>query len=183
MGIFGAYFVNLTAKQFYVNNFIDIDDNNVSLGKVNHSGIDTYWLSMNNSTGQNTVQIIAEDGQISLWDTNYQNTINMTGETGNITCVSLTQTSKAEDKKDFEKYKGALKELENIDIYKYHMKNEKDDTKKHIGFVIGDKYKYSQEVTSNNNDGVDVYSFVSLCCQAIKELQEEIKELRGKINE
>jgi hypothetical protein len=28
-----------------------------------------------------------------------------------------------------------------------------------------------------------VYSFVSLCCQAIKELQEEIKELRGKINE
>jgi hypothetical protein len=61
------------------------------------------------------------------------------------------------------------------------MKNE--DGKKHIGFVIGDDFKYSKEVTNQNNDGVDVYSFVSLCCQAIKELQEEIKELRGKINE
>ena len=100
---------------------------------------------------------------------------------GNIRCVSLTQTSKAEEKKDFEKYEGALKELENIDIYKYRMKNE--DGKKHIGFVIGDDFKYSKEVTNQNNDGVDVYSFVSLCCQAIKELQEEIKELRGKINE
>ena len=61
------------------------------------------------------------------------------------------------------------------------MKNE--DGKKHIGFVIGDDFKYSKEVTNQNNDGVDIYSFVSLCCQAIKELQEEIKELRGKINE
>lgn len=183
IGIFGAYFVNLTANQLYANQFLEIDDNNVSLGKVTYNDVDTHWLSMNNSTGQNTIEIIAEEGQVLLWDTNYQNSIRIVGETGNITCVSLTQTSKAEEKKDFEKYEGALKELENIDIYKYHMKNETDNTKKHIGFVIGDKYKYSQEVTSNNNDGVDVYSFVSLCCQAIKELQEEIKELRGKINE
>lgn len=181
IGIFGAYFVNLTANQLYANQLIEIDDDNVSLGKVTYNNIDTHWLSMNNSTGQNTIQIIAEEGQILLWDTNYQNSIRIVGETGNITCVSLTQTSKAEEKKDFEKYEGALKEIENIDIYKYRMK--KEDDKKHIGFVIGDDFKYSKEVTNQNNDGVDVYSFVSLCCQAIKELQEEIKELRGKINE
>lgn len=181
IGIFGAYFVNLTANQLYANQFLEIDDNNVSLGKVTYNDVDTHWLSMNNSTGQNTIEIIAEEGQVLLWDTNYQNSIRIVGETGNITCVSLTQTSKAEEKKDFEKYEGALKELENIDIYKYRMKNE--DGKKHIGFVIGDDFKYSKEVTNQNNDGVDVYSFVSLCCQAIKELQEEIKELRGKINE
>lgn len=181
IGIFGAYFVNLTANQLYANQFLEIDDNNVSLGKVTYNDVDTHWLSMNNSTGQNTIEIIAEEGQVLLWDTNYQNSIRIVGETGNITCVSLTQTSKAEEKKDFEKYQGALKELENIDIYKYRMKNE--DGKKHIGFVIGDDFKYSKEVTNQNNDGVDVYSFVSLCCQAIKELQEEIKELRGKINE
>ena len=121
------------------------------------------------------------NGGIIVRNTDYEDVIVLDGDTGNITCVSLTQTSKAEEKKDFEKYQGALKELENIDIYKYRMKNE--DGKKHIGFVIGDDFKYSKEVTNQNNDGVDIYSFVSLCCQAIKELQEEIKELRGKINE
>lgn len=100
---------------------------------------------------------------------------------GYITCTQVTQTSKAEEKKDFEKYQGALKELENIDIYKYRMKNE--EGKKHIGFVIGDDFKYSKEVTNQENDGVDIYSFVSLCCQAIKELQEEIKELKENKNE
>ena len=100
---------------------------------------------------------------------------------GYITCTQVTQTSKAEEKKDFEKYQGALKEIENIDIYKYRMKNE--EGKKHIGFVIGDDFKYSKEVTNQNNDGVDIYSFVSLCCQAIKELQEEIKELKENKNE
>lgn len=100
---------------------------------------------------------------------------------GYITCTQVTQTSKAEEKKDFEKYQGALKELENIDIYKYRMKNE--EGKKHIGFVIGNGFKYSKEITNQNNDGVDIYSFVSLCCQAIKELQEEIKELKENKNE
>ena len=30
-------------------------------------------------------------------------------------------------------------------------------------------------------DGVDVYSFVSVCCKAIKEQQEEIEELKKEI--
>ena len=73
----------------------------------------------------------------------------------------------------------------NVDIYKYNLKNEEDGTKKHIGFVIGDNYKYSKELTSNNNDGVDIYSLASCCLAGIKEqqkiidtLQQEIKELK-----
>lgn len=97
---------------------------------------------------------------------------------GNITCVSLTQTSKEEAKKNFEKLPSGLDIIKNIDIYKYNFKNEEDDTKKHIGFVIGDKYKYSKEVTSKENDGVDVYSFVSVCCKAIQEQQEQIEKLQ-----
>lgn len=93
---------------------------------------------------------------------------------------TVTQTSREEDKKNFEKYNNALDIIKNIDIYKYNLKTEEDGTKKHIGFVIGKDFNYSEEVTSKNNDGVDVYSFVSLCCQAIKELQEEIEELKKK---
>ena len=70
----------------------------------------------------------------------------------------------------------------NIDIYKYNLKSEEDSTKKHIGFVIGDKYNYSKEITSAENDGADIYSFVSVCCKAIQEQQEEIEILKEKIN-
>lgn len=100
-----------------------------------------------------------------------------------ISTGTLTQTSLAERKKNFEKMQnGALNIIKNIDIYKYNLKNEKDTDKKHIGFVIGDNYNYSKEVTSLDNTGVDNYSFTSLCCKAIQEQQEQIEKLKKEIN-
>ena len=94
----------------------------------------------------------------------------------------VIQTSLESQKKNFEKYTNALETLKDIDIYKYNLKSEKDGSKKHIGFVIGRDFKYSEEITSRENAGADIYSFVSLCCQAIKEQQEEIEKLRKEIN-
>mgnify|MGYP004571555897 CR=1 FL=1 len=102
---------------------------------------------------------------------------------GNVTCFSLTQTSLEENKKNFEIYNDALKEIKNIDIYKYNLKDEKAGSKKHLGFVIGDNFNYSKLVTSIDNRGVDNYSFTSLCLQAIKEQQEQIEALQNQINE
>lgn len=110
-------------------------------------------------------------------------TIKTEVSTSGIITPSVTQTSKAEEKKNFEKYDNALETLKNIDIYKYNLKGEEDETKKHIGFVIGDNFKYSQDITSTNNDGVDVYSFVSLCCKAIQEQQEQIEQMKKEIKE
>ena len=98
-----------------------------------------------------------------------------------ITCENLIQTSKEENKKNFEKLQNALEIIKSIDIYKYNMKSQEDKEKKHIGFVIGDNYNYSKEVTSIDNEGVDNYSFTSLCCKAIQEQQEEIEELKKEI--
>lgn len=101
-----------------------------------------------------------------------------------ITTPYVTQTSLAENKKNFEKLQdNALNILKTIDIYKYNLKNEKDTDKKHIGFVIGDNFNYSKEVTSLDNTGVDNYSFTSLCCKAIQEQQEQIEELKKEIKE
>lgn len=100
-----------------------------------------------------------------------------------ITTPRVIQTSKHEDKKNFEKFNNALGIIKSIDIYKYNLKEEQDNTKKHIGFVIGEDYKYSEEVTSNENNGVDLYSFVSLCCKAIQEQQAEIEELKKRLEE
>lgn len=136
-----------------------------------------------------------DPGEISLWDTsggnlsimpnalvmmsNY-NSSSMTPD--EISAPKITQTSLAEKKKNFEKMQdSALEILKQIDIYKYNLKNESNKNKKHIGFVIGDEYRYSKEVTSNNNTSVDLYSFISLCCKAIQEQQKQIEELKKEI--
>lgn len=151
------------------------NDNNIKM-KIS-SGI----ITGSNSSGRETVKIFGNIGAITLYDDYGQSSIFMTASDGQINCVSLTQTSKEQEKKNFEKFENALDIIKDIDIYKYHLKDEKDIDKKHIGFVIGDKFNYSKEVTSKDNDGVDIYSFVSLCCQAIKEQQEQIEELKNEI--
>lgn len=94
----------------------------------------------------------------------------------------LTQTSLENQKKNFEKMKNnAIDIIKEIDIYKYNLKSEKDTDKKHIGFIIGDNYNYSKEVTSIDNKGVDNYSFTSLCCKAIQELVKRNEELEKRI--
>lgn len=99
-----------------------------------------------------------------------------------ITTPTVTQTSLEKDKKNFEKLNNALEIIKNIDIYKYNLKVEDDGTKKHIGFVIGDNFNYSKEITSTENNGVDIYSFISVCCKAINEQQEEIEQMKKEIN-
>lgn len=102
-----------------------------------------------------------------------------------ITTPKITQTSLVENKKNFEKYKNALSEIKKVDIYKYNLKSENDEQKKHLGFVIGDNYNYSHEITAVDENGeeigVDNYSMTSLCLQAIKEQQEQIELLKQEI--
>ena len=98
-----------------------------------------------------------------------------------IVTPTVTQTSKESEKKNFEELQNGIDIIKDIDIYKYNLKSEEDTTKKHIGFVIGNNYNYSKEVTSNNNDGVDIYSFVAVCCKAIQEQQEQIESQNNLI--
>ena len=137
------------------------------------------------SHGPTNIYIIAQQNQCYI-------ELRKDGGTGDITNISasgittptLTQTSLAEQKKNFEKMKdNALNIIKTIDIYKYNLKSEKDTDKKHIGFVIGDDYKYAKEVTSIDNTGVDNYSFTSLCCKAIQEQQAIIEQLKKEIEE
>lgn len=106
---------------------------------------------------------------------------------GDITCRNIYHTgsiipsSIAEKKKNFEKLTNAKEILNNVDIYKYNFKNEEDNTKKSIGFVIGDNFNYSEEITSINNDGANIYSMVSVLWQVVKEQQKEIQKLKEMI--
>lgn len=186
-GIFGSYIGRLhtgniwsdggiyskggfAARNSFGNSAVDVIGNN-GYGQI------WLWDSLNNLR----ILIGDNDESIAMLNSSSEQLILLKSSDGSIKCVSLTQTSKEEDKKDFKIFNGALEELKNIDIYQYHFKNEHNEDKKHLGFVIGDKYNYSKKVTSKDNDGVDVYGFVSLCCQAIKEQQDQIEILKSKI--
>lgn len=123
----------------------------------------------------------------AVYGINYMNISNSNNSTSitpeGITTPILTQTSLASKKKNFEKLENALDIIKNVDIYKYNLQSEKDTDKKHIGFVIGDNYKYSRELTSKENDGANIYSLASCCLQAIKEQQEIIENLQNEIKE
>lgn len=118
---------------------------------------------------------------MNAWYISIKNATNQTTiEPSGIRTPTVTQTSKEEYKKNFEKLENAKEILKNTDIYKYNLKSDKDTDKKHIGFVIGDKFNYSEEITSKDNDGVDIYSMVSVLWQVVKEQEEEIKLLKER---
>ena len=96
---------------------------------------------------------------------------------------SYQNFSKEELKKNFEAYKDALDKIKNTDIYKYNYKVETNGTKKHIGCVIGSKYKCNDDILTSNKDGIDLYSMVSVLWQGVKEQQEIIEELKEEIKQ
>lgn len=149
-------------------------DNLNDIETVMGAGATTFW-----DNNENCHSTVSAHGLNCASDN--EGKIDISGITGNIQCVSLTQTSLEKNKKNFEKLDNALDIINNTDIYKYHLKNQNDNEKKHVGFVIGDDYNYSKEVTSTNNDGADIYSMASVCFEAIKEQQKEIENLKKEI--
>lgn len=190
--------INLTSQNISISsNYLNIDEDGNLLLKApgmnvfrvinpNNQNKSIYmsdqFIGVNTEANDNVVIIGATNstyGSISLSGNGYTELAS-----NKIKTPVLEQTSLATQKKNIEKMKeSAIKILKDIDIYKYNLKNEKDTEKKHIGFVIGDDFNYSKEVTGEDNEGVDNYSFTSLCCKAIQEQQQQIEELKSKVKE
>ena len=106
---------------------------------------------------------------------------------GTMYAHGFVNVSLEKNKKNFEKLteNEALNIIKNTDIYKYNYKEENNNKKKHIGFVIGDNYKYSKEITAENKDGeetgADTYSMISAAYKVIQMQKEKIEELEKRI--
>ena len=97
---------------------------------------------------------------------------------GDIDCNVLHQNSLEEIKKNIEKFSGGLELVKKSEIYKYNFKDESNETKKHIGFIIGEKYKTPVEVLGIKGTDIEIYSAISVLWNAVQEQQEIIENLK-----
>ena len=164
----------LYADSFYLGTQNVTTDTNYVFGNEN-------WIEVN--AGMDNAMISADE--ISVM--NLSGSVTSSVITANsVTTPQVIQTSKEEDKKNFEKYENALKEVLDTDIYKYNLKFEEDSDKKHIGFIIGDKFKHSKDITNEKDGeetGVDLYSMIAVSFKAIQEQQKMIQLLQKEIKE
>lgn len=98
-----------------------------------------------------------------------------------ITTPVLSQTSLESKKKNFEYFDKGLELINSSDFYLYNFKTESDDDKKHIGLVIGEGYKTPLEFINSDETGIELYSLISACGDAIKTLSNEVKNLKKEI--
>ena len=109
--------------------------------------------------------------------------IRMHGDTGTIEAENYHYHSLEKMKKNIKLFdEDSIDIIKNSNIYTYNFKNEKDDTKKHIGFVIGKNFKTPNAVINEQETGVDVYSMCSILWKALQEQQEHIEKLKKEIN-
>lgn len=111
-------------------------------------------------------------GLVTIASGNNQTAITPTS----VTTQTVTQTSLEKIKKNITKFnRNAVEIIKNSSIYEYNLKSEKNTDKKHIGFVIGEKYNTPNEVISNDGQGIDAYSQRSITWKAVQEIIEVLE--------
>lgn len=102
----------------------------------------------------------------------------------NLRYENISQASLASLKKNIKKIDNhCLDVIKNADVYEFNYNTEEDDTKKHIGFVIGRGYKTPEEIINNSRDGIDFGAVSSLLWKSVQEQQEIIEKLESRIDE
>lgn len=103
--------------------------------------------------------------------------------TGDVWANSFENMSLLEKKKNITPFENGLELIRNADLYNFNYKNESDEHKKHIGLIINEDYNTPNEVISDGEKSIDIYSMISVAWQSIKELNNKIEELETKIKE
>ena len=197
--------INITSENLKIDNkgniTIESNDSTPSIQIKSHGGnvLELYPsnFNMEYSGLYNFIQkggffCGAEDGKyIDIWGAQEDPRIVLNSlsnkteiKASGITTPVLTQTSLEEIKKNISLYTEDVSDIiKNSEIYIYNLKNEKDTDKKHIGFVIGDKYKTPKQVLSKGGKGIDLYSMSSLMWKNAQEQQKTIEMLLKRIQE
>lgn len=155
--------------------FITSDDGSFA---VNHTG---------NSTSHAYLYADAQGGGITLGGDASNDITLHAGSNTHITCYGYMEATSYQylsDKKlkeNIKKYdNNVIDIIKNSEIYEYTLKNNKE---KQIGFVIGDEYKYPKEIAEKKGEyySINSYKTTAILWKAIQEQQEQIEELKSRI--
>lgn len=104
-------------------------------------------------------------------------------EDGICKAMSWITGSKAEWKQDIHNYEdGALKKILETTVYRYQLKEHpKNESGKHIGFVIGEGYNLADDILDESKSSVDMYSALGVAYKAIQELSEKVTVLEKRL--
>lgn len=147
----------------------------------------TAEINVEHNEGSTTKQSVVSPARMVAID--YENdTVTVVAAEGittpSLNGETLTQASLEKIKKNISPYTEDVAEIiKNSEIYTYNLKTEKDTDKKHIGFVIGDKYKTPKQVLSKEGQGIDLYSMSSLLWKNAQEQQKTIESLLKRVQE
>jgi hypothetical protein len=97
----------------------------------------------------------------------------------------ITAFSDSNYKTNLEPIVGAMNIIENITGYKYNMIDDAPDSKKHVGVLAQQVESLLPEVVHTSTDGkksVAYGNMIALLIQGMKEMKQEIQELKSLIN-
>ena len=146
-------------------------------------------LQIKNSYGDYVVSLFAgsyNDGSINLYDLNGNNNINLAGHSGNITCVSLTQTSSRKVKDNIKPMPDAeARKILELQAVSFDFKNEGQGKDKR-GFIAEDVAEILPNlVTPETEDrpaSLDYIGMIPYLQGVIKEQEARIRALEDKLN-
>ena len=104
-------------------------------------------------------------------------------EDGICKAMSWVTGSKAEWKQDIHSYEdGALQKILETTVYRYQLKEHpKNESGRHIGFVIGEGYNLADDILDESKSSVDMYSALGVAYNAIQELSEKVTVLEKRL--
>lgn len=153
------------------------------LKRVVHGGNLTVYR--NDGKSQVTVSASSGGGRININNSSEVTQITASGNDGNITCVSLTQTSSRKVKKNIKPIDDAEKILE-LQAVSFDYKEEEQGTDKR-GFIAEDVAEVLPNLvtpeTEDHNTTLDYIGMIPYLQDVIKKQEQRIKALEDKISQ
>lgn len=151
-------------------NFISIKSGNTLAVSIGVGGINTHLLSAESiicgvQTGLESFSGVA-----------------INGKTGSVSAKSYNNISLESIKKNITKFDNALDIIKNSEIYEYNFKTEKDTDKRHVGFVIGEKYNTPAIVKSSDGKAIESYTMSAIEWRALQEIVKRLEIVEGRIS-
>lgn len=173
-------------EDFDAGGFFELNDVNgdtrLLLNNNSHGGM--IWLYDENSDPMFTLNVQNGGGEISLYDALHRN-IYCRGSNGNITCVSLTQTSSRKVKENIQPMTDYKKILD-LDAVSFDFKNKNMGTDRR-GFIAEDVAKVLPNLVTPESENMpmslDYVGMIPYLQAMIKDQEQRIKALEEKLKD